>query len=184
MIDQAAAAAVKMGGHLRDYFSAKFNPDEGMNIVDIFKGAREKRKEFEDKYNSFMQPVTDALAGIEQAKEGMVSQPMRDIGFGNPMAIEQPAFQPVAAPGALDMMGSTMGLAGISNPAAGMLRGPTPMMSPAELPTFVPQPDTYVDPIIEAAAAGQVQPPVLIDPEEEARKAGILQTQNPLTMGD
>ena len=180
MFDQA----VKMGGHIRDYFSAKLNPDEGMGLVDIFKSARDKRKELEDKYNGMMQPVNDALAGLEQAKGNLVPAPMRDLGFGNAMAIEQPAFQPVSAPNALDMMSSTMGLAGVQNQAAGMLQGPSPMMAPEPLPTFVPQVDTYVDPMITEATAGQVQAPALIDPEEEARRrGGLLETTNPLTMG-
>lgn len=141
-----------------------------MSIVDIYKTAREKQQKFADAFSGFIAPVQEFKTGLEQMKNDAVPAPMRDLGFGNADRVKMPAFQPASTPDALSSMVSTMSLGGIHNPAASMLQGPGPEAKPVEIPSFTPQPDTYVDPMVRAAQEGQIQVPALLDDEKKKTK--------------
>ena len=141
-----------------------------MDIVDLFKTAREKQQQYASAFNGFIAPVKEFKVELEQMKNDMVPAPMRDIGFGNADMVSMPAFQPASTPDALSSMASTMSMGGIYNPAASMLQGPGPEAQPAPMASFIPQQDTYVDPMVRAAEEGQVQVPALLDEKEKKTK--------------
>lgn len=161
-----------------------------MSLFSVYQKAMKARDGF---MNSITGPDTmygkamDFKNDLNQAKNDLVPQAFRDLGFGEAQQISNMPFENMdsgSGDGALNAMRSVMSNAGISNQSAGMLEMTPLDLSAPRLGTFVDDDTEYLTPVeremrkLENSKMGAV-PGVngaLMNPEDEerARAAGVL----------
>lgn len=117
-------------GHIRNYFA------------DLFGGLSETEQMVRDYYTQMTDPLRQRLDSLEQAKQDMIPQSLRDAGFGEANPVELPQAPMMTAPDATALMQNSMSQIGMSNPAAAQITGGMPMLaapSIAEITEYDPE---------------------------------------------
>jgi hypothetical protein len=139
-----------------------------IGLLGVYKKAEDAKSRFMDSYSrpesgGFMDSVQGIRNGLVQAKGDLVSQPMRDIGFGNADRIKaRPVenFDSGQAANSGRMMQASLNSIGAYNPAAGMTNlGDLDLRLPSRAQYSPATNDGYMTPVermtIEAEQAEQ-----------------------------
>lgn len=127
-----------------------------IGLLGVYKKAEDAKSRFMDSYSrpesgGFMDSVQGLRNGLVQAKGDLVSQPMRDIGFGNADQIIAPPvenFDSGQAANSGKMMQASLNSIGAYNPAAGMTNlGDLDLSLPSRAQYAPAKDDGYMTPV-------------------------------------